>query len=634
MPRITKSDKNTRITITAKTVEKKPETPRALRWWKAGSQAELASQVLTTVAFLKTQQTYRYRQAGIFAKLYGNHPLYDFAGTSVGKVLDSSNMRLPVDRPTMNVIQSCIDTLVSRVTQSRPRPLFLTDNGDYKERKLAKQMNNFIQGELFQTKAYELGEFLLRDAGIFGTGVLKVFETDDHKIGLERRLLTEILVDPNDAYYGFPTQLFEVKLVDRAVLQELYPDSKPEIRSAEQAFPELNDAERSISDQIIIAEGWHLRSSHEATDGRHVIVCSAGTILNEEYTKDYFPFIFQHFSPRPLGFWGQGLAEQLTGTQTQINELLITISKAINLVGVPRVFVEDGSKVSKASFNNNVGTIINYKGMKPIYEVAPCMPQEVYAQLERLVQYAYQQSGISSLAAVGQKPAGLDSGEAIRTYDQLQTDRFAALERRYEKAFIDLAYQICDKARDIAERDGHYQTVYPNKDGTKQIDLPDVKKLEDPFVIQCFDTSSLPKDPAGRDSKITEYMQAGILSPDEGRRLLDFPDLEQVDKLATAGEERILQVLDAIVEDGKYTPPDPFMDLQMAMKLTVQYYNLYVPAKLEPKREDMLRNFFTQIQQMIAASQPPPMPMANAVSPQANPTAPPVSQLIPNGPQQ
>lgn len=599
------------------------------KWWLARSGKDLAAQVLDTVGFLKTQQQYRYRQASIYSRLYGNQPLNSFAGSS-GKI-QNNQQNLPLDRPTMNVVQSCIDTLVSRITQSRPRPVFLTDNGDYKERKLAKQMNSFINGELYQTNAYELGQLQLRDAAVFGTGCLKIYESEDHRISLERKLLTELYVDPNDAYYGNPRQLFELRLVDRSILQEFYPEYKSEIARAEAGYPDNSpEAGKTISDQIMVAEAWHLPSGKESGDGLHAIVCSSGVILKEEYKKQRFPFSFLHYSPRPLGFWGQGLAEQLMGTQTQINELLITISKSINLMGVPRIFVETGSKVSKASWNNMIGAIVNYTGTRPVSEVAQCMPQEVYAQLERLVQYAYQQSGISALSASAQKPSGLNSGVAIRNYDDLQSDRFASLAKRYDQMYVHLAYQICDMGKDIAEEQGSYETIYPNKNGTKEISLPDVKHLEDPFVIQCFDASSLPRDPAGRLEKVTEMMQSGLVSPQEGRRLLDFPDIEQVDKLANAAEERILQILDNIVEEGKYTPPDPFINLDLATELCSQYYNLYGAAKLEDSRLAMLRKFATQIQTMKMVATPPPQaPMA----PQAVPQAPPVSDQLPIMPQ-
>lgn len=628
---------NEREQIVVKTKTDALNPAKVFKWWKARSKADLAEQVLSTVLVLKEQQQFRYRQAGVFGRLYGNMPLFSFAGSNASKMKSSS---LPIDRPTMNVIQSCIDTLTSRVTQNRPRPVFLTDNGDYKERNLGKKLNNFIQGELFQTKAYQLGEFLLRDAEVLGTGCVKIYETPDHKVGLERVLLTELLVDPNDALLGNPRQLFQLKLVDREVLQEIFPKYRSEISKAEQAYPDnAGDSQKTISDQVMVAEAWHLPSGDESGDGRHVIVCSEGTIFDsdseeQKFTKDTFPFVFLHYSPSMIGFWGQGLAEQLLGTQVEINKLLMTISKAINLVGVPRVFVEQGSKVLKTAFNNEIGSIITYSGTRPEYQVAPCVPVEMYDQLQRLVNYAYQQSGISSLAAMAQKPAGLNSGEAIRNYDDLQSDRFAALVRRYDNMYVDLAYQVIDLAKDIAEREGSYQTVYPNKNGIKEIDLPKMDMLKDPFVIQCYDASALPKDPAGRLEKVIEMMQAGIISMSDGRRLLDYPDIEQVDKLANASEERILQILDDIIESGKYTPPDPFMNLELAEKLVTQYYNLYEQANLEESKAQKLRDFFTQVQafkdEMMAAVPPPPM----EGQPQAAPEPPPTSEMIPNSPNQ
>lgn len=633
MPKITRTKKSDLPeVIVARTVSGRPKG-EGHRWWLAKDKNELKEWLLGTVTHLKTTQQYRYRQAAINARLYGSMPLTNFVGSNLTKQI-GANTGLPVDRPTMNVIQSCIDTLISRITQSRPRPVFLTDNGDYKARTLAKQMNSLINGELYQTKAYDLAPLQLRDGAVLGTGCLKVFETEDHRIGIDRVMQTELLVDPNDALYGFPRQLHQLKLVDKSVLAELFPKGKKEILDAEQAYPDgSSEASNTVADQVMLIESWHLPSGKKATDGRHVISCSSGILLDEPWKKERFPFIFLSYCPRLMGFWGQGLSEQLMGTQVEINRLLMTMSRAINLVGVPRVFVEVGSKVVKSHLNNEVGSIVEYQGTRPSYEVAPCIPQEVYAQLERLVQYAYQQSGVSALAATAQKPAGLNSGEAIRNYDDLQSDRFAALVRRYDTMFVDIAYQICDLAKDIAQEHGGYETIFPSKNSIKQVRLPDVKKLDDPFVIQCFDASALPRDPSGRLQKITEMMQGGLITPQEGRRMLDFPDIEQVEKLANAAEERLLQCLDLIVEDGDYTPPEPSMDIQLGQTLTTQYLNLYGSIKLEEKKMDMLRQFFAQLgileQQALGASEPDP-----GAAPQAVPTAPPISETLPNIPQQ
>lgn len=635
MPKITKVTRPQTREIVVKTTQNNNPLNQGYKWWNAGSKIDLSQQLVSTAAFLKMQQGYRYQQAALMATLYGNKSLTGYVGSNINK-LPVGN-RMPLDRPTMNVIQSCIDTLVSRVTQSKPKPLFLTDNGNYKQRNLAKKMNNFIGGELFQTKAYELSEFMLRDASIWGTGVLKIVENDDQRVSLERVLSIDLLTDPNDSFtYSSTTQIYQIKLIDRDVAMERFPKYADMIEKAQKGWvTQTEDQGQSVADQIVMVEGWHLPSGKNAKDGMHAIACTNGIIFEEDWKKDKFPFVSLHSSPPIAGYWGQGTAERLQGTQREINKMLGVATRSIQLNAVPRIWVEDGGKVPKALINNEIGMIGTFRGQPPIFMAGSTgLSPDYYEHLQRLVQYAYQQEGISSLSAAAQKPAGLNSGEAIRNYDDLQSDRFAALVRRYENVFIDLSYQIIDKTKEIAERDGKYQTVYPDKHGAKEINFPDVKLLDDPFVIQCYDTSSLPKDPAGRQQRLSEWAQAGIITLKEYRRLTGFPDLEQEDMLANAAEERILQILDQIVENGKETPPDPFMDLNLAAQTVVQYINLYSSAKLEEEKLQKLRNFSTQVQTLIQASQPPPMPAPpEGSTPQALAAPRPTSDILPNTPE-
>ncbi len=640
MAKVTPRSKSDQETIKIKTkATPKDAMRKSFRWWKAKSKGELVQQVLDSVGYLKEQQQYRYRQAAIYSRMYCNMPLYNFIGSSMNRM--NMNGMLPLDRPTMNVVQSCVDTKVSRITQNRPRPMFLTDNGHYKERTLAKEMNQFIAGELYQMKAYQRGEELLRDADVLGTGCWKVFRTKDNKVGLDRVLKMNLFVDPNDAFLGYPRQLFQLDLIDRSVLAEMFPEKAAMIERAEQAYPDASgDSQKTVSDQVMVCEAWHLPSAPDAGDGRHVIVCSEGDLCDDDFTKDRFPFIFLHSSPPLVGFWGQGCPERIMGTQLEINKLLITMSQSINLNGIPRVLIEDSSKIVPAHINNQIGAIIKYRGTKPEFLVAECMPQECYAQLQRLVEYAYQQEGISTLMAQGQKPAGLDSGEAQRVFENIQTDRFASLEKRYGQAFIDLAYLAIDTAVEIAKDTGSYETVFPTKDGTKRVNLPEIANFEEnPFVVQCYDTSSLPRDPAGRMSTIVERMQAGIYSPDTGKRLMGDLDLLEEDNLSEAPTNRVLQQLDDIVESGKDSMPDPFTDLQVAAIKAIQYYNLYATLKLSEDRLEKIRNYWVAVQDaqniakqaaMQAQAPPggPPQP-GGAQAPMATPLPPPQSDLLP-----
>lgn len=602
-------------------------------WWKAENNEQLASELCGTAAYLKTNQTFRIRQVAVDVRLYCGLAIYSYAGSNVSRM--DRTKTLPDDRPTFNLIQACTDTLVSRISQSRPQPKFLTDNADYRQRHLAQSLNSFILGEFYQTKVYELAPKFLRDCIVTGTGCFKVYEGDDGKVCVDRVLITDLYVDDNDSINGTPRQLIQLKLMDREKLMANSPKkAQGIIEGTPQSYPDnAPDSGRTTADQVMVVEGWRLPSGSDEKSpnyipGRHTIATVNGMILDEEWNKTKFPFVFMNYSDPFIGFFGQGLATQLFGTQLTLNRILYTIARAITLVGVPRVFIDQHSKVVKAHNNNQIGVIITYAGNKPSYEVAPCNAPELYTERDKLIQYGFQQCGVSAMQATSQKPQGLDSGAAIRSYDDISTDRFAELSKKYENVFVDIAYLIADTAKDIAERDGKYQTVYPNKDGTKEIDLPAMKFLKDPFIIQCFTESSLPRDPAGRIASVTEQVQAGMLSLKEGRRLMRVPqDLEQNEKLDNASEERIFKILDNIVESGKYQMPDMFLDLDLATTLTVQYINLYFAANLEESKADMLRTFFQQIQTLKQAAMSAPIPM---VTPTANPQPTPTSPFVPN----
>jgi hypothetical protein len=610
------------------------------QWWLAEDEDELAADLCATAQYLKTNQTYKLRQDAASIRLYSGLSIYSYAGSTVSQ-MDRSKT-LPDDRPTFNLIQACVDTLLSRLSQNKPQPKFLTDNADYKERHLAQQLNQFALGEFYQTKAYEKSVKMLKDCLVMGTGCLKIYEGDDRRVCVDRVLKTDLYTDDNDSLNGDPQQLIQLKLMDKNKLIANSPKKSWDmIAKTPNSYPDQSaESSNSVADQVMVVEGWKLPSGPDQEEpgyvpGRHTIATVNGVIIDEEWNKPKFPFVFMHYSDPFLGFWAKGIGSQLFGTQLTLNRILYTIARSITLVGVPRVFIEQGSKVVKAHNNNEIGVLVTYSGTKPSYEVAPCNAPELYSERDKLIQYGFQQTGVSAMQATSQKPEGLVSGAAIRSYDDIATDRFNSVAQKYDNVFIDLAYAITDVAKDIAERDGKYQTIYPNRDGTKEIDLPGMNFLKDPFVIQCFTESMLPKTPAGRIQWVSEQVQAGMLSIKEGRRLMRFPDTEQNEKLDNASEERIFQILDKIVEKGKYTPPDEFMDLQLATELVVKYINLYMSANLEEKKADLLRDFFKQTQALVMASQPPPPPMGAAPSgapntPQATAAPLPQSPLVPN----
>lgn len=623
------------IIVKTKTKSRVDDANRSYKWWLAESDEELVAQLLSTTAYLKKVHQPRIRQASIFTRLFSGKPLYNYLA-NVG-TMDNSQ-QLPIGRPTANVCYSCTDTLVSRISQDRPRPVFLTDNGHYKERHLSQMMNNFILGEFYRTKAYSLGTLALRDSCAIGDGFVKVFKKEN-KVALDRVLSTELLTDYNDAYYGNPRSLIQMKLIDRSEALALDPKKADVILKAQHGNVDNTPlSTETVSDQFIVSEGWRLPSGKNTNDGRHVIVCSSGVLVDEAWEKDRFPFAKIGYNPNIIGYFSQGLIEILMPTQMEIYKMLIIASQSIELMGVPRVLIDEFSSILETAFNNNIGSIIKFKNTPPQFVNAESNPPEIYEWIKWLIQNAYQMSGISAMAAQSQKPAGLNSGEAIRSFDDLQTDRFAALSKRYQDFYPDLAYLIIEEASEIAKETGEYLTVYPNKDGTREVDLPEAVVLRDSYIIQCYEESSLPKDPAGRRATLSEMLAAGEISQQEYRRLAAFPDLQQSDSLANALEERILKNLDDIVEKGKkgFEPPDSFIldPTDLATTLTVNYINKYAVTDIEESKMQLLRDYFTQVQVLKAQAAPPPTPQPGPMAGQPSaqpplPVAPPAPSMSP-----
>lgn len=635
MPKREAIEEKVRKEIVVKTRDKsrRDETNQSFKWWLAQTDAELCNQLLSTTSYLTKIHQPRIRQASVYARLLSGKPLYNYLA-NVG-TLDNSQ-QLPIGRPTANVCYSCSDTLVSRLTQSKPKPTFLTDLGHYKEQKLSQEMNNFISGEFYREKAYELGTLALRDACTIGDGLLKVYPMDG-KARLERTLSTELLTDYNDAYYGKPRSLIQKKMVDRDSALAWLPKKEAEIVKAIQGNVDATPlSTETVSDQFLVAEGWRLPSSDKADDGRHVIACSAGILVDEVWRKPTFPFAKIGYNPNIVGWFSQGLCEILMPTQMEIYKMLIVASQAIELMGVPRIYIDELSKIVETAFNNNIGTIIKGRGPAPQFLNATSNAPEIYEWIKWLIENAYQMSGISQMSAASQKPAGLNSGEAQRVYLDTQDTRFSALERRYQNMYTDLSYLMIDCAIDIEKETGKYTTVYPGRDGTRVVDLPELgEALRDTYVIQCFEESSLPKDPAGRAAKLSEWLAAGEISKQEWRRLSAIPDLQQSDSLALALENRILHDLDAIIDDGMkgYNPPDPFVldPTDLATTLAVNYINKYSVTDLEEEKMQLLRDYYTQVQILKQKSMPPPVPAGPApqgAQPQL-PTQPPQASVAP-----
>ena len=615
-------------------------------WWKA-SEGDMARQILSTIKFISTHQSTRIEQLTASTRLYGNSSAFNFIGPGLSRSVTASGSANS-NRISFNLCASAVDTLVAKMAKNKVIPVFLTSGGVWGMQRKAEQLSKFSEGMSYDQDIHSKTIYALRDAGVWGTGILHVFEDED-QIKVERCFPHEFFVDQVESLSMDPRQLHRVKPVDRDVMIA-FVESMEDNEQKEKALDAVKNASQSsfvdlagagsAADLIMVTFSYHLRSSKESKDGIYAICCGDTVIHSEEWEKDYFPYPMIHYNKRLLGFWGQGACERLQNLQAEINRLMILVQRSMWMGGSFKILVENGSKVVSQHLNNDVGTIIFYTGTPPSYITPPMIQQDIYPYIDSLIAKGFQQEGISQLEAASVKPMGVNSGKGLRTMTDIADDRFLFLGQEMEQFTLEVNRQMIEVAKDIYKRKKSFKVVFPQAKFLETIDWADIKLDESEYVLRAYPTSSLPDDPAGRYDTIQEWMQAGLVSPRAGRRLMAMPDVEMADKLANAAEDLLHKLYEDMLNEGIYVAPEPQFDLQLAGQLYLSYYNY---AKLNNAPEDrlnLLMQFKSQIDDLTGltaqavqgqqAIQQVQQMQQQAAQPMANPAPTPTSPMIPN----
>lgn len=602
------------------------------RWWTL-SEAELPDAISRVIEHIHTHQSGRLTQLDLGTRLYGNVSIMGINGLSYSRVVQKqATIR---DRLTYNVIQSAIDTVTAKIGKNKPRPLFLTSGGDWRLQQKAKNLGKFVDGIFYENNAYHHGTITFRDACIWGTGITHVY-SHYGRVKHEAVLPHELYVDEVEASRNNPRQIHRVKLVDRMQLVDLFPEKKKKVLQVSSSAYQEVGAYQHISDVVTVRESFHLPSGPDATDGLHLITINDAVLLKEKWTRDHFPFAFFHWNKKPIGFWGQSVVEEIQSDQLEINKTLWVLQRSYHLAGSFKILLQNGSKVVKEHFTNDVGALIYYSGsVPPQYITPPIVPMEMYQHIESMIQRAFTKVGVSMLSAGSMKPQGLDSGKALREYNDIESDRFMTVGQNYQKYYMDLAKLDIETAKEIYEQEGEFAVNALGRNSTIKINWDDIDLKEDQYVMKEYPVSSLPEDPEGRLATIQEYAQAGMMSLTTARRLLDFPDLEQVENLQNASEEYLNKILEEIVEHGDeedflYTKPEPYDDLNLALELGLQYYAQGKTNNLEEEKLELIRQFIDETKLLMGVAAQPQMPPP--AEPLGAPEPPPTSDMLPNAP--
>ena len=569
-------------------------------YWHEKKDDDLAALVFEAIRGIENDQAGVNFIRARCAQLYNNFDIAGFS-TSTGRLKQYLAFATGDNRLSLNVVGSCIKTVTSMVARAEPRVQFLTSNGDEDLQRRAQNMTRYVDAVFYDTKVYEAAQRSFVDACVFGTGALKVY-VKHRRICIERVWPGDILVDANDGQYGPPQEIHQRSFVQRSVLKKLYPEMADKIDSVEQS-----NGQREAGDQVTVVESWRRPSAPGSKDGKHTICTEKCVLFEETYKHDWFPFAFIRWEHAMSGFYGMSLAYELAPLQLEINKMARNIALAQQLLAVPRVFVEEMTDLNTSDIEDNIiGKVVKYKGNVPVvYVPTSTMPADYFQHLWALYAKAYELSGISQLNAGGLKPAGLNSGAAMRVHNDIQSSRFSIIEKQYSQLFVDIAEISIELSKELFG--GRKNAIVKGLDITgsgpsfhREMEWSDIDMDRDRFSMRPYPVNALGDKPAGRLQFATELVSAGMFDRETAVALLDFPDVEAAIKRSTAPLKAVQAQLDRMLDTGEYEPPDKYMNLQLCINQASTEYSLELAKPLpdDSKLED-LRNYMDEAMRLL-----------------------------------
>ncbi len=487
-----------------------------------------------------------------------------------------------------NVIKSCTDTACARIAKEKPRAFALPNKGDYRLKKKCKLLTKFLDGVMQHAGVYANGEDVFRDACIYGDGQLLIY-AEDGEIKTQAIKVDELWIDAVDGMYDTPREMHWVHPVRRSELLKRYPKFANEINQARASW-RGEMAFMGAADMVEVIRSWRIPSTADAKDGRWSVSICTATLEEDEWDKDYIPIVRFHWTPPTYSPFGDGIAKELFGIQRAISDILRGIMKSIRMFAVPRVWVSKMANVATTMVSNEI-SVNQYSGEKPVFDTPPAASPDIYQFVQWLIDYAYKQLGLSQLSAQSEKPAGLNSGVAMRTYQDVETQRFSIIGQRWERFYMAVAEIILDMASDLYSQKGKLSVKVAGRGFIETIDWKDAKVANDQYDLAIWPTNILPETPEGRFQAVQEFVQSGFMPKDVAISQLNIPVLYDWQEQETAARDDIERCISSILDKGKYLPPDKVSDVDLCVRLAQSAWLQAKDEDVEPHKMDLMTRF-------------------------------------------
>lgn len=500
------------------------------RWWQHKDQARTHQglwQAYTAARSADRERPERYRALRNYYR----------QGVGTWEVGSPKAGKITVSR--QNRLASACQTAATKIIAHRPDPQVLTSGGSTKLQRQSKQLSMWVGAATKDISGHACVEKAAKEAILCGTGALRVFQRKG-KPATEIVYCDHVFVDPLEAHEDAVLTYYWERYVDRSVLLSMYPKMAKHIAKA--STRASSDGEGSsdgtpngvvgTSDMVLVVQAYRVATSDDPEDvGRFCIATEHGLLSDEKYETEDAPFIFIRWDKDPRGFWGIGVGETVAGMQDQLDEHSETVDES--LAGMPPAIFAMKGAVKVKQIDDSLLRIYEVDDPNAIKLWAPGGAAVAgHAEREQqLEQRIYELPGISSMEAGAQKPAGLNSGRAQLVHQDIKSSRLLDPSREVEDAYTEFFRRIILVGDEILDSGGDASKLrYLAGKGKEleELNYSDVRLRDTLYRVQVFPVSKLPNEPAGRQERVTELVQAGMLNQDEGLIAMDFPDLESI----------------------------------------------------------------------------------------------------------
>jgi hypothetical protein len=422
--------------------------------------------------------------------------------------------------------------------------------------------------------------------------------------------------------------LYHPHWVPKAQLLARYPKYEEQINSAYTNYRGEMNAMTSF-EAVQVIEAWRKPSVPGGDDGRHVLCVSDATLVDEDWEKNYFPIVTFYWTPPLYGYRGMGIALELEALQAQVNSVMRSIGDSLHYYAKPRIFIEAQTQLT-TQITNEGSTINQYSGNPPLFVTPPAMAADVYSYLQWLYSMAFAQIGLSQQQATSEKPAGLDSAVAMRTYQDIGTQRFAIIGKRWERWHVKVGNIMIDMNKDLVTKSKSPRVKAANTRGMENLEWSSVSMEDDRYLIQCWPTNMLPVTPEGKLAMAQELGNSGLMPPEVLVSQLKMPVLNDWFSEYTAGRDNIKMCIDSILSKGKYISPEPLVNLTEAINMSASALLRAEYNDEDEKKIALLRRFNSEAKALSTQPQPG-MAMPSQSVPMGQRPAPPPATFATQG---